>query len=100
LPRFTAENMAVNHAIVKAVTELAAVKNCTPAQIALSWLLAKGGDIVPIPGTKRLKYLEENVGSMQVDFSGADMQLLDNLLDSLPVAGDRYTEEGMKGIGV
>ena len=100
LPRFTAGNMALNHAIVKAVTELATVKRCTPAQIALSWLLAKGDDIVPIPGTKRLKYLEENVASMQVDFSVTDMQLLENLLDSLPVAGGRYTAEGMKGIDV
>jgi aryl-alcohol dehydrogenase-like predicted oxidoreductase len=100
LPRFTKENMDVNKAIVNAVVELAAAKNCTPAQIALSWLLAKGDDIVPIPGTKRIKYLEENIASVEVAFSGDDMQLLDNVLNVLPVAGDRYTPEGMKGIGV
>jgi aryl-alcohol dehydrogenase-like predicted oxidoreductase len=100
LPRFTDHNMSINRAIVDAVVELAAAKSCTPAQIALAWLLAKGDDIVPIPGTKRLKYLEENVASLQVDFSQSDTQLLNDLLDSLPVAGDRYTPEGMKGIGV
>jgi aryl-alcohol dehydrogenase-like predicted oxidoreductase len=100
LPRFTDDNMVINRAIVDAVIELAKAKSCTAAQIALSWLLAKGDDIVPIPGTKRLKYLEENVASLQVDFSESDMQLLDGLLDILPVAGDRYTQEGMKGIDV
>jgi aryl-alcohol dehydrogenase-like predicted oxidoreductase len=100
LPRFSDDNMAINRAIVDAVVELAATKSCTPAQIALAWLLAKGDDIVPIPGTKRLKYLEENVASLQVDFSQSDMQSLYDLLDSLPVAGDRYTPEGMKGIDV
>lgn len=100
LPRFTDENMVINGAIVDAVVGLATVKNCTPAQIALCWLLAKGDDIVPIPGTKQLKYLEENVASLLVDFTESDMRLLDGMLDTLPVAGDRYSAEGMKGIDV
>jgi len=100
LPRFTDSNMDANQAIVNTVIELAQTKKCTPAQIALSWLMAKGSDIVPIPGTKRIKYLEENVGSMQVDFSGYEMQSLNTKLDALSVSGDRYTPEGMKGIGV
>ena len=100
LPRFSDANMAINQAIVDAVVELASTKQCTPAQIALSWLLAKGDDIVPIPGTKRLKYLEDNVASTQVSFTQSDVSLLDNLLDGMTVAGERYTPEGMKGIGV
>lgn len=100
LPRFSEENMAINNAIVEAVSKLAAAKGCTPGQIALAWLLAKGDDIVPIPGTKRLQYLEENMQSAQVNFTVADLTVLDDVLDGLTVAGERYTPEGMKGIGL
>jgi len=98
LPRFAEENMAVNRSIVDVVREVAAQNDCTPAQIALAWLLAKGDDIVPIPGTKRLRYLDENVAAADIVLSARDVEALDTAVDHLPVAGARYTEEGMKGL--
>ncbi len=98
LPRFTSKNIETNTAIVKVVTELAHAKNCTPAQIALAWLLAKGDDIVPIPGTKRTRYLNENIAAAQVALSHNEMNNLEDAIAQLPVAGERYTEEGMKGL--
>ena len=100
LPRFEEANMAINQAIVDAVIKLADAKGCMPGQIALSWLLGQGEDIVPIPGTKRLNYLEENIASVNVHLSKEELSGLTDLLESLPVAGERYTPEGMKGIGV
>lgn len=98
LPRFSTENIEANTPIVDVVTQLATLKNCTPAQIALAWLLAKGDDIVPIPGTKRIKYLEENIAAAQVILSQNEMNSLEAAIAQLPVAGERYTEEGMKGL--
>lgn len=98
LPRFSSENIDTNTAIVDVVTQLANAKNCTPAQIALAWLLAKGDDIVPIPGTKRIKYLDENIAAAQVVLSQNEINNLEEAIAELPVAGERYTEEGMKGL--
>lgn len=79
---------------------IAAEQNCTPAQVALAWLLAKGDDIVPIPGTKRIKYLEENVAAAAITLSETARSVLEQALSSLPVSGERYTAEGMKGVNV
>jgi aryl-alcohol dehydrogenase-like predicted oxidoreductase len=98
LPRFSEANMTVNRSIFDLVHAAAAEKGCTPAQVALAWLLAKGDDIVPIPGTKRLKYLEENAAAVAISLSEAEMIALDQAIARLPVAGERYTEEGMKGL--
>jgi len=98
LPRFQPENINHNRLLVDAVTALAARKNCTPAQIALAWLLAQGDDIVPIPGTKRLHYLQDNVGALAVHLEPVELVELNRALDSIEVLGARYTEEGMKGV--
>lgn len=98
LPRFEANNLKTNMAIVECIRALAVEKQCSAAQIALAWLLAKGDDIVPIPGTRRLAYLEENVASVEVSLSASEMSELEQSLEKLSIAGDRYTEEGMKGL--
>jgi aryl-alcohol dehydrogenase-like predicted oxidoreductase len=99
LPRFTTKNMEANRPFVDAIAGLAARKRCTSAQVALAWLLAQGEDIVPIPGTKRLRYLEENAAATSVDLSAEELTGLNQAVSRLPVAGDRYTLEGMKGVG-
>jgi aryl-alcohol dehydrogenase-like predicted oxidoreductase len=81
-----------------AVQELAAAKRVTPGQIALAWLLHKGEDIAPIPGTKRRKYLEENAAATAVDLSSDEMALLDAALSPENVAGPRYNERMMSTI--
>lgn len=98
LPRFSADNMATNRSIVDIVRATAASKDCTPAQIALAWLLDKGDNIVPIPGTKRLSYLDENAAAVNISLTKEEMTVLDDAIGSLPVAGERYTQEGMKGL--
>jgi len=100
LPRFQPENINHNRLLVDAVTALAVRKNCTPAQIALAWLLAQGDDIVPIPGTKRLHYLQDNVGALAVHLEPAELAEFNRALDGIEVVGERYTEEGMKGVNV
>ena len=77
---------------------LAARKQCTTAQIALAWLLAQGDDIVPIPGTRRIPHLQDNLGALSVRLEAGDLAALDSAIRALPVAGDRYTREGMKGV--
>lgn len=98
LPRFSPDNIEANTSIVEVVRHLADAKGCTPAQIALAWLLAKGDHIVPIPGTKRIKYLEENVAATGVTLSSGEITALEAAISPLVVAGDRYTAEGMKGL--
>jgi len=94
-PRFAQEVFANNLKLVETVKELAAKKNCTPAQFALAWVLAQGNDMVPIPGTKRLKYLEDNMGALAVQLTEADLKETDETFSRLKVAGDRYTPEMM-----
>ena len=77
---------------------LAARKQCTTAQIALAWLLAQGDDIVPIPGTRRIPHLQDNLGALSVRLEAGDLAALDSAIRALPVAGERYTREGMKGV--
>jgi len=92
-PRFSEENAAKNGALVEIVRRVATRKGATPAQIALAWVLAQGTDIVPIPGTKRVKYLEDNVGAVDVVQNASDLAELDAIKDN--VAGARYTPEMM-----
>ena len=98
LPRFSAQNVDINLSIVAEVVKIAEDKACTPAQVALAWLLSKGDDIVPIPGTKRVRYLEENVASALVQWTQQDTERLEARVNVQEVAGNRYTDEGMKGI--
>ncbi|MDR6727700.1 aryl-alcohol dehydrogenase-like predicted oxidoreductase [Delftia lacustris] len=81
-----------------AVSALAQRKGSTPAQIALAWLLAQGPDVVPIPGTRRIAHLQDNLGALSVALTPGELDELRRASDELPVAGQRYTEEGMKGI--
>lgn len=87
-PRFSEENMAKNSALVETVEAIAQEKDVTPAQVALAWVHAQNEDITSIPGTKRMKYLEENVGALQVDLSSDDLSRLDGLVNL--TAGERY----------
>ncbi|GAB3770746.1 aryl-alcohol dehydrogenase-like predicted oxidoreductase [Nocardioides ginsengisegetis] len=89
-PRFAGDNLDANLALVDKVRELAAAHGCTPGQLALAWVLAQGDDVAPIPGTKRVAYLEENVGATDVDLSPADLAALEAAVPRDAVAGDRY----------
>ncbi|KAB8059604.1 aldo/keto reductase [Janthinobacterium sp. FT14W] len=97
-PRFAAENRVHNGAIVARVREMARDKGCTPAQLALAWLLAQGDDIIPIPGTKRLAYLHDNLGALAVPLGGAELAAMSAAFPLGMAAGARYTQEGMKGV--
>ncbi len=97
-PRFQGENFTKNLDLVARVAQLAQEKGCTPSQLALAWLLAQGEDIVPIPGTKRRRYLEENVGATAVKLSSQDLRRLDAVAPKGVAAGARYPEGGMRTI--
>jgi len=94
-PRFQGENFQKNLELVRRVEQIAKEKNCKPAQLALAWVLAQGDDIVPIPGTKRRKYLEENVGALEVSLSAADLARIEEVFPNNAAAGDRYPEHVM-----
>lgn len=94
-PRFQGENFQKNLDLVKQVEELANEKKCQPSQLALAWVIGQGGDIVPIPGTKRRKYLEENAGALDVDLTAADMRRLDDVFPFGAASGERYPEHMM-----
>jgi aryl-alcohol dehydrogenase-like predicted oxidoreductase len=94
-PRFAQEVFETNLKLAEAVKKLAAKKNCTPAQFALAWVLAQGNDMIPIPGTKRLKYLEDNMGALAVQLTEADLKETNETFGELKVAGERYTPEMM-----
>jgi aryl-alcohol dehydrogenase-like predicted oxidoreductase len=97
-PRFQEENFEQNHRLVERVEEIAASKGCKPAQLALAWVLAQGEDIVPIPGTKRRKYLEENVKAVDVELTEEDLQRINEIARPEAVAGTRYPEAGMAAV--
>jgi len=97
-PRFQGENFAKNLELVRAVERLAATKGCTPSQLALAWLLAQGDDVAPIPGTKRRRYLEENVGALSVHLSHEELRAIDAVAPLGVAAGTRYPERGMAGV--
>jgi aryl-alcohol dehydrogenase-like predicted oxidoreductase len=97
-PRFQEENIKKNLAIVKRVEDIARSKHCTPAQLALAWVLARGKDIVPIPGTKRRKYLEENLGALNVNLTPEDLIALDEAAPIGAASGLRYPEAAMHSV--
>ncbi len=94
-PRFQGENFQKNLDLVRRVEEIAREKRCKPSQLALAWVLAQGNDIVPIPGTKRRKYLEENVGALQVKLTKEDLRRIDEVFPPAAAAGERYPEHVM-----
>jgi aryl-alcohol dehydrogenase-like predicted oxidoreductase len=94
-PRFQGENFQKNIDLVHRVEKIAKAKRATPAQLALAWVLAQGKDIVPIPGTKRRKYLEENVGALNVEFSAEDLARIDEVFPRDGISGARYPEAMM-----
>lgn len=97
-PRFQGENFHKNLDLVRAVQDIAAAKGCTPSQLALAWVLAQGDDLVPIPGTKHAKYLEENLGALDVHLSDADLQALDAAFPKGAAAGERYPANTMNSV--
>ncbi len=91
-PRFEGENFQKNLDLARHVQELAKKKGCTPSQLALAWLLHRGEDVVPIPGTKRVKYLEDNAGALNVQLSEDEMREIDRIFPPNAAAGERYTD--------
>jgi aryl-alcohol dehydrogenase-like predicted oxidoreductase len=97
-PRFQGENFDKNIQLVHEVEALAKEKGCSTAQLALAWVLAQGEDIVPIPGTKHVRYLDENIGALDVKLTGDDLKRLDAILPPGAAAGQRYHERGMETV--
>ncbi len=100
MPRFQGENFQKNLDVVAKVTQIAKEKGCTPSQLAIAWTLAQGEDIIPIPGTKRLKYLEENLGAGEVRLTKDDLARIDAAFPMGLAAGNRYAERGMSAINL
>ena len=98
-PRFQGDNFQRNLDLVQRVEEIAREKRCTAGQLALAWVLARGQDVVPIPGTKRRKYLQENVGSVDVSLTNEDLARIDEVAPHQAFAGSRYPEAMMKLLG-
>ncbi|HEX8456578.1 MAG TPA: aldo/keto reductase [Pyrinomonadaceae bacterium] len=99
-PRFQGENFQKNLELVKRIEEMAAEKGCSPAQLALAWVLAQGEEIVPIPGTKRRKYLEENVGALAVRITPEELARIDEIAPKGVAAGTRYPAAGMAAVNL
>jgi aryl-alcohol dehydrogenase-like predicted oxidoreductase len=97
-PRFQGENFARNLDLVERVHELARAKHCTPAQLALAWVLARGDDVVPIPGTKRRDRLEENAGALDVSLGADELAQIDAIAPRGAAAGERYPAAFMRSI--
>lgn len=97
-PRFQGENFQKNLDLVREVEKMAAEKGCTTAQLALAWVLAQGDDIVPIPGTKHVKYLDQNIDALKVHLSDEDLERLDAILPPGAAAGERYHARGMETV--
>ena len=97
-PRFQGDNFRKNLELVKVVEEMAAAKGCTPSQLALAWVMAQGADVVPIPGTKRAKYLDDNLGAAAVTLSAEELARIDALLPPGAASGDRYHAQAMQAI--
>jgi aryl-alcohol dehydrogenase-like predicted oxidoreductase len=95
-PRFQGDNFQQNLGLVDKVKAIATEKGCTPAQLALAWVMAQGDHIFPIPGTKKLKYLEENAGAAEIHFNEKELTDISNLFPVDIAAGQRYSEGGMK----
>lgn len=96
LPRFSDDHKENNQQLAAAFAGLAAEKNCTPAQLALAWVLAQGDDIIPIPGTKKTNYLRENAASVEIELTDTDKREIQNIMDKYPDTGMRYGEGAFK----
>ena len=99
-PRFSADNLKRNVDLLKPIEEIAGAHRCTPAQVALAWLLAQGRDIVPIPGTKRRSYLEQNAAAADIQLAADEVRLLSQAFPPGAAAGTRYPEKQMKALGI
>jgi aryl-alcohol dehydrogenase-like predicted oxidoreductase len=99
-PRFNPDNIKHNAELLAPIEKIAAARKCTPAQVALAWVLAQGDDIVPIPGTKRRQYLEQNVAALDVKLSGEEVATLAKAFPPGVTAGTRYPEKQMKALGI
>ena len=97
-PRFQGENFERNLKLVERIEAMAMRKKCTAAQLALGWVLAQGEDIVPIPGTKRRSYLEENVAVLEIELTPAELEEISTALPPGAAAGARYPDAGMKSV--
>jgi aryl-alcohol dehydrogenase-like predicted oxidoreductase len=97
-PRFSGDNFDKNLELVGEVEALAAEKGCTAAQLALAWVLAKGDDVVPIPGTKRIRYLDENIAALEVTLTADDLKRIDDILPPGAAAGERYSAPSMAAL--
>jgi aryl-alcohol dehydrogenase-like predicted oxidoreductase len=99
-PRFSADNLKRNVDLLKPIEQIAEAHRCTPAQVALAWLLAQGRDIVPIPGTKRRSYLEQNAAAADIQLAGDEVRQLSQVFPPGAAAGTRYPEKQMKALGI
>ena len=97
-PRFMGDNFAKNRALVERLEVVAEEKGCTPAQLAIAWLAAQGADVIPIPGTKQIARLEENLGALDVHLTPADIDRISAAIPIGAAAGTRYPEGGMRGV--
>jgi aryl-alcohol dehydrogenase-like predicted oxidoreductase len=100
MPRFQAENLERNRRLLGAIEEVAEAEGCTAAQVALAWLLAKGEDVVPIPGTKRRRYLEENAAAVEIALSADEVAALDEAFPAGAAAGERYAPGDMRRVNL
>jgi aryl-alcohol dehydrogenase-like predicted oxidoreductase len=99
-PRFSQDNIGRNAALLAPIESLAAAKQCTPAQVAIAWLLAQGNDIVPIPGTKRRGYLEQNCAAADIRLTKDEVDALARAFPPNVTAGTRYPEKQLAGLGI
>jgi aryl-alcohol dehydrogenase-like predicted oxidoreductase len=99
-PRFQGENFQKNLELVERIRQIAAEKRCTHAQLALAWVLKQGDDVVPIPGTKRRTYLDDNLGALEISLSSADLARIDEIAPRGVAAGPRYPAAAMKRVGI
>src|SRR5207244_11545308 len=97
-PRFQGENFQRNVDLASRIEQMAREKGCTASQLSLAWVLAQGEDIVPIPGTKHIKYLDENIRALEVKLTSEDLKRLDEILPPGAAAGTRYPERGMASV--
>lgn len=99
-PRFQDENFEKNLRLVERIKEIAAQKDCTPAQLALAWVLSRGESVVPIPGTKRRTYLDQNLGALEISISAAELLRIDEIAPLGVAAGERYAPNGMQRVNL
>ncbi len=99
MPRFTKENIEANMALVDFIKGLAIEKNFTPSQVAIAWLLYQKPWIVPIPGSRSLRHLEDNLAAANVSFTQEELKRIDEVLDSIHIQGDRYNANNQANVG-